>query len=231
MTLRVFNTVTWQKEVFNPISKKNITMYVCGPTVYDHAHLGHGRSAVAFDLIRRYFLYKQQKVTFVSNYTDIDDKLIDRAQKEGCTVKELAERIIPQYEKDYAALGILPPTKTPRATGYIKEMVLVIKQLEKKGLVYVLRDGVYFDVKKFTPYGRLSKQDLQALQAGARVRVDEDKHSQHDFVLWKFRKEGEPSWLSPWGEGRPGWHIECSAMVKKILGETIDIHGGGQDLI
>jgi len=231
MALRVFNTLSRKKETFTPLESGKVRMYVCGPTVYDRGHLGHGRSAVAFDIIRRYLLYTGFKVMFVSNYTDIDDKLIDRAQKEGCTVKELAERMIPEYERDYATLGILKPNKTPKATQYITEMVGLIAQLEKKGLAYRLRDGVYYDTRKFKEYGKLGKQDLEELQAGARVRVDEEKHHPQDFVLWKFRKEGEPSWPSPWGEGRPGWHIECSAMVKKLLGETIDIHGGGQDLI
>ncbi len=231
MALRVFNTLTRKKETFTSLESGKVRIYVCGPTVYDRGHLGHGRSAVAFDIIRRYLLYTRSKVTFVSNYTDIDDKLIDRAQKEGCTVKELAERMIPEYERDYAALGILKPSKAPKATQYIKEMVALIAQLEKKGIAYRLRDGVYYDTRKFKDYGKLGKQDLDELQAGARVQVDEEKRHPQDFVLWKFRKEGEPSWPSPWGEGRPGWHIECSAMVKKLLGETIDIHGGGQDLI
>ncbi len=231
MALRVFNTLIRKKEAFTPLSKGRVTMYVCGPTVYDYAHVGHGRSAVAFDIIRRYLLYQGYKVLFVSNYTDIDDKLINRAHEKGCTVKELAEGIIPQYKKDYAALGIMPSDKTPKATAYVKEMINLIRQLEKKGLVYALRDGAYFDTSRFAAYGKLSRQDIEQLKAGSRVEVDEEKRHPQDFVLWKFRKEGEPSWPSPWGEGRPGWHIECSAMVKKLLGETIDIHGGGQDLI
>lgn len=231
MAIKVFNTLTRKKEVFEPREKGKVRMYVCGPTVYDRAHLGHGRSAVAFDLIRKYLLYRDYDVLFVSNYTDIDDKLIDRAQKEGGTVKELAERIIPEYARDYTAIGVMKPNKTPKATQYVKEMIALVLDLEKKGVAYRLRDGVYFDISRFPGYGKLGKQNLDELRSGARVRVDEEKRNPHDFVLWKFKKEGEPSWPSPWGEGRPGWHIECSAMAETILGLPLDIHGGGQDLI
>lgn len=205
-------------------------MYVCGPTVYDVGHLGHGRSAVAFDVIRRYFLYKGFKVKYVSNYTDIDDKMIKRAAEEGISVADLAKKIIPEYEQDYSALGIRKPDVTPKATEHIKEMIELIERLDKGGYTYILDDGVYFDVTKFKDYGKLSRQDLEALQMGARVEVKESKRSPNDFVLWKFKKEGEPFWESPWGDGRPGWHIECSAMTWKHLGETFDIHGGGLDL-
>lgn len=207
-----------------------VGMYVCGPTVYDRGHLGHGRSAVAFDVIRRYFLYKGFKVKYVSNYTDIDDKMIKRAAEENISVADLAKKIIPGYEQDYGALGIMVPDATPKATGHIEEMIEMIGRLDRGGYTYVLDDGVYYDVTKFADYGKLSKQDLEALQMGVRVEVKESKRSPHDFVLWKFKKEGEPFWKSSWGDGRPGWHIECSAMTWKHLGETFDIHGGGLDL-
>lgn len=222
-----------EKVEFEPLDKagKKISMYVCGPTVYDRAHLGHGRSAVCFDVIRRYFEYKSYEVKFVSNYTDIDDKMINRAAEEGISVAELAERVIPQYVEDYGKLGVKPPTVQPRATEYIDEMIALIGKLEKKDATYVLDDGVYFDITKFPRYGKLSRQKLEELKIGARVEEKKDKRNPYDFVLWKFKKEGEPAWPSPWGEGRPGWHIECSAMSGKELGKTFDIHGGGLDLV
>ena len=185
---------------------------------------------MSFDVIRRYFLYAGYDVTFVSNYTDIDDKMINRAAEEGISVKELTEKVVPAYEEDYGKLGVMPPDVTPYATEHIDEMVEIIKGLEEKGLVYVLDDGVYFDVSKYEPYGEFSGQELENLQVGARVDVKDDKRTPYDFVLWKFKKEGEPFWASPWGDGRPGWHIECSAMSYKHLGKTFDIHGGGLDL-
>jgi len=206
-------------------------MYLCGPTVYDNAHLGHGRSACAFDVIRRYLIYKGYEVIFISNYTDIDDKMIKRANEEKITVKELADKIIPEYEKDYSALNILKPNKQPKATEHIETMIKMVKALEEKGVAYELTDGVYFDITKFSNYGKLSGQNLEELQAGARITKDEKKKNPQDFVLWKKSKENEPSWDSPFGAGRPGWHIECSAMNFDIFGETIDIHGGGLDLI
>lgn len=205
-------------------------MYVCGPTVYDKAHLGHGRSAVSFDVIRKYLRYKGYEVTFVSNYTDIDDKMIARAGSEGISVADLATKIIPEYEKDYGALGIEKPDFQPKATDYIMEIVELIKKLESFGYTYVLDDGIYYDVSKFKGYGKLSGQNLEDLKMGARVDVNDSKKNPYDFVLWKFKKEGEPAWKSPWGEGRPGWHIECSAMTRATLGEKFDIHGGGLDL-
>ncbi len=228
--MKIWDTKSAELQSFEPIVEGEIGMYVCGPTVYDNAHLGHGRSAVSFDVIRRYFLYKGFKVKYVSNYTDIDDKMINRANEEGISVEDLANKIIPEYEKDYGALGVMVPTVKPKATEYVEEMVELIGRLEKDGYTYVLDDGVYYDVRKFPDYGRLSKQDLENLQMGARVSVKEEKHSPHDFVLWKFKKDGEPFWPSPWGDGRPGWHIECSAMTWKNLGEKFDIHGGGLDL-
>lgn len=226
--MKIYDSLCAKKIDFKP--GKTIKMYVCGPTVYDHAHLGHGRSALVFDLIRRYFEFLGHKVEFVSNYTDIDDKMIMRAAEQKKTVVKLAEEIIPEYQKDYSLLGIKPPTKTPKATEFIKEMVELIKQLEQKGYTYQISDGLYYDVSKFPEYGKLSHQKLEELNAGARVDENKEKRNHQDFVLWKLKKEGEPSWPSPWGEGRPGWHIECSAMSQTLLGDTFDIHGGGLDL-
>jgi cysteinyl-tRNA synthetase len=228
--IKVFNTQSKKKEDFKPLIEGEIKMYLCGPTVYDIAHLGHGRSAVSFDIIRRYFIYSGYKMTFVSNYTDIDDKMINRAKEEGITVPELADKIIPEYEADYGALGIMPADIQPKATEHIDDMIAIIKKLEEKGCIYLLDDGVYFDTSKFPGYGKLSGQNLEDLQMGARVAVKESKKNPHDFVLWKAKKEGEPFWVSPWGDGRPGWHIECSAMSFAHLGETFDLHGGGLDL-
>ncbi|MFA6521251.1 MAG: cysteine--tRNA ligase [Candidatus Gracilibacteria bacterium] len=230
--MKIYNTFSKKKEKFVPIKKGEVSMYVCGPTVYDVAHLGHGRAAVSMDLIRRYLEYKGFKVTFVSNITDVDDKIIKRAAQAGISEKELAEKIIPEYEKDYAALNVLPPTNRPLATQYIKEMVKLVETLMEKGFAYKTSDGVYFEVSKFKEYGKLSGQKLDELQSGARIAVDDKKKSPLDFALWKATKEGEPSWDGPLGvSGRPGWHIECSAMSKTLLGETFDIHGGGADLI
>lgn len=216
-----------------PLQKKTgekISMYVCGPTVYDSAHLGHGRSAVAFDLIRRFLEWSGYEVTFVSNITDIEDKMIARAERDGITVPELAQRIIPEYERDYGLLNVKAPNFRPRATEYISEMIALIQKLEEKGHTYLLEDGVYFDVNTFGDYGKLSHQKMEELEAGARVEERTDKRNHQDFVLWKLKKEGEPFWPSPWGDGRPGWHIECSAMAGTLLGENFDIHGGGLDL-
>lgn len=228
--MKIFDSKAGKKVEFEPIEKGKVKMYVCGPTVYDSAHLGHGRSAVSFDVIRRYFLYKKYEVTYVSNYTDIDDKMINRAKEKGIEVSELADLVIPEYERDYGALGVMVPDVQPKATEYISEMVELIEKLDAKGYTYVLDDGVYFDVTKFPDYGKFSGQNLEELQMGARVDVKETKRNPQDFVLWKFKKDGEPSWPSPWGDGRPGWHIECSAMSFKNLGESFDIHGGGLDL-
>lgn len=233
--VKIYNTRTRKKEEFKPFKEDEISMYVCGPTVYDSAHLGHGRSAVSFDVIRKYFEYRfpDYKVKFVSNYTDIDDKMINRAKEKGISVAELAAEVIPIYEEEYGKLGIKKPTVQPRATEqkYIDAMIEIIKLLEKNGFTYVLDDGVYYDVEKYEKYGQLSGQKLADLRMGARVDVNEKKKNPYDFVLWKFKKEGEPAWESPWGDGRPGWHIECSAMSWKNLGITFDIHGGGLDLV
>ncbi|MFA4814532.1 MAG: cysteine--tRNA ligase [Candidatus Gracilibacteria bacterium] len=228
--IQIYDSLQGKKVALNKKPGETVRMYVCGPTVYDHAHLGHGRSAVAFDLIRRFLEFSSYEVIFAFNTTDIEDKMIDRAAKEGITVEQLAEKIIPEYKTDYAALGVKAPTHNPRATEYVEPMVELIKTLEAKGHTYVLADGVYFDIKTFKEYGKLSHQNLDELNAGARVEERTDKRNHQDFVLWKFKKEGEPFWPSPWGDGRPGWHIECSAMSAKLLGETFDIHGGGLDL-
>lgn len=229
--IRIYNTKSNKPEKFEPLVEGKVGIYVCGPTVYDIAHLGHGRSAVAFDVIRKYFEYRGFDVTFVSNYTDIDDKMIKRAAEEGISVAELAEKIIPEYEKDYGALGVKAPDVQPRATKHIEAVLDIIKKLEEGEYVYVIDgDGIYFDVQKFEKYGELSGQNLEDLRMGARVEVNEAKRNPYDFALWKFKKEGEPAWDSPWGEGRPGWHIECSAMSYKHLGREFDIHGGGLDL-
>ena len=230
--IKIYNSKTKKNEEFKSMVKGKIGMYVCGPTVYDVAHLGHGRSAVAFDVIRKYFEYRDFDMKFVSNYTDIDDKMINRAKEEGISVAELAEKIIPEYEKDYAALGVAKPDLQPRATEHIAEVVEIIEKLEEGGFVYVIDgDGVYYDVSKFGAYGELSGQNLEDLKMGARVCVNKAKRNPYDFAVWKFKKEGEPAWESPWGEGRPGWHIECSAMTMKHLGKEFDIHGGGLDLL
>ena len=225
-----YNSLSGQKEPFDKTPSEKVRMYVCGPTVYDKAHLGHGRSGVAFDLVRRLLLFQGFEVDFVFNMTDIDDKMIKRASEEGITVPELAERIIPLYHRDYLALRVLAPTHEPRATEYVQQMIDLIVKLEEKGAVYVLEDGVYYDITAFSEYGKLSHQKLDELNAGARVEAHAGKRQAQDFVLWKFKKEGEPSWESPWGDGRPGWHIECSAMSHSLLGEDFDIHGGGLDL-
>jgi len=228
--MKLYNTLSGKKEEFIPLEKEKVGMYVCGPTVYDYGHLGHGRAAVSFDVIRKYLIYKGFNVIFVTNFTDIDDKMINRAELMKISVAELADRIIPEYEKDYRDLGIMKGDVQPKATEHIKEMVEIISGLEKKGYTYVLDDGVYFDVMKFKDYGKLSKQKLDELRSGSRVTLKESKRNPQDFVLWKLSKPGEPFWASPWGDGRPGWHIECSAMSSTFLGESFDIHGGGADL-
>lgn len=228
--IHIYDSLQGKKVPLNKEPGEKIRMYVCGPTVYDHAHLGHGRSAVAFDLVRRFLEYNGYEVDFAFNITDIEDKMIARAEEEKITVTKLAERIIPQYGADYAALGVKPPTFNPRATDYIEPMIGLIKILEKRGHTYRISDGIYFDIKTFPPYGKLSHQNLDELNAGVRVEENKEKRNFQDFVLWKFKKEDEPFWTSPWGDGRPGWHIECSAMSRELLGETFDIHGGGLDL-
>jgi cysteinyl-tRNA synthetase len=229
--MKIYNTLTRKKEEFIPLSKGQVKMYSCGPTVYDYFHIGNARPFIVFDTLRRYLEYLGYQVTFVQNFTDIDDKMIARANQEGITVKELADRYIAEYFTDAKGLGIEQATVHPRATEHIDAIISVIKTLEEKGFAYNVDGNVYFSTKKFKEYGKLSGQPLEDLEAGARIDVSEQKKDAVDFALWKAQKPGEPAWESPWGMGRPGWHIECSAMVNKYLGDTIDIHSGGQDLI
>ncbi len=229
--MKIFNTMTRTKEEFIPADKNEVKMYSCGPTVYDYFHIGNARPFIIFDTMRRYLEYRGYKVKFVQNFTDIDDKMIKRANSEGITVKELGERFIEEYFKDAKALGIKEATVHPKATENIDAIIDIIKKLENNGYAYNVDGNVYFRTKKFDEYGKLSKQPLEELEAGARIDVNEHKEDAMDFALWKAQKEGEPAWESPWGMGRPGWHIECSAMANRYLGETIDLHSGGQDLI
>ena len=229
--LRLYNSMTNKKEEFVPIEPGKVKMYSCGPTVYNYFHIGNARPFIIFDTLRRYFEYLGYEVSFVQNFTDIDDKMIRRANEEGITVKELADRFIAEYFTDAQGLGIKEATVHPKATENIDAIIELIKTLEDKGYAYNVDGDVYFSVKKFAQYGKLSHQPLENLEAGARIEVGDVKKDPMDFALWKAKKEGEPSWTSPWGEGRPGWHIECSAMANKYLGKTIDIHSGGKDLI
>lgn len=229
--MKIYNTMTRKKQEFIPIKEGEVKMYSCGPTVYDYFHIGNARPFIIFDTMRRYLEYLGYKVTFVQNFTDIDDKMINRANKEGITVKELGERFISEYFKDAEALGIRRATIHPKATENIDAIIDVVKKLEDKGYAYCVNGNVYFRTKKFSGYGKLSHQPLEELEAGARIDVNDEKEDAMDFALWKAQKPGEPAWESPWGMGRPGWHIECSAMVNKYLGTTIDIHSGGKDLI
>lgn len=229
--MKIYNTLTRTKEEFVPIDSGEVKMYSCGPTVYDYFHIGNARPFIVFDTMRRYLEYQGYNVKFVQNFTDVDDKMIKRANDEGITVKELGDRFIKEYFEDAGALGIHPATVHPKATENIDAIINIIKKLEEKGFAYNVDGDVYFSTKKFREYGKLSKQPLEDLEAGARIDVNETKQDAMDFALWKKQKPGEPAWESPWGMGRPGWHIECSAMANKYLGETIDIHSGGQDLI
>jgi cysteinyl-tRNA synthetase len=231
MPLTLYNTRTKKKELFLPLTPNQVRMYVCGVTVYDDCHLGHARSALTFDVIRRYFEFSGYKVTYARNFTDIDDKILNRAQKEGVPWTDISERYIQAFYRDMGALGITKPTMEPRATEHIPDILSMVEGLVKKGLAYVVDGDVYFAVRKFPAYGQLSGKNLEELQAGARIEVDPRKKDPMDFALWKASKPGEPGWDSPWGKGRPGWHIECSAMSVAQLGPTFDIHGGGKDLI
>ncbi|MDR2934546.1 MAG: cysteine--tRNA ligase, partial [Candidatus Adiutrix sp.] len=231
MALKLHNTMSGRLEPFVPLNPGRATLYACGPTVYDHAHVGHARAAVAFDLLVRRLMALGLDVTYVRNYTDVDDKIIRRAEERGEDWRALARRHIDGYAEDMAALGCLEPTLTPRSTDYIEAMVEDIGAIFDLGLAYLSEGDVYFDVAAYPAYGRLSRRTLEEQEAGARVAVDERKKSAADFALWKAAKPGEPSWPSPWGPGRPGWHIECSAMSYRLLGPRFDIHGGGLDLI
>ncbi len=230
--LKIYNTLTRQKEDFKPIHAGKVGIYVCGVTVYDLCHIGHGRTFVAFDVVTRYLRFKGYEVNYVRNITDIDDKIINRAAKNHESIHQLTERMINEMHQDFDALNILRPDEEPRATRYMDDIVAMVETLLQKGHAYVAADGdILFAVDSDPTYGVLSRQDLDQLQAGARVDVGDVKRNPMDFVLWKMSKEGEPSWPSPWGEGRPGWHIECSAMNCKQLGSHFDIHGGGSDLM
>ncbi len=228
--MKIFNTLTMQKEEFKPLEDNKVKIYACGPTVYNYFHLGNARPFIIFDTLRRYFEYRGYEVKFVQNFTDIDDKMIKRANEEGITVRELADRFIKEYYTDAKGLGVQEANVHPRATDVIPQIIKMCETLIEKGYAYEANGDVYFETKKFKDYGKLSHQPLEDLEAGARINVNEDKKDPMDFAIWKAKKEGEPSWTSPWGEGRPGWHIECSAMVNEYLGKTIDIHCGGKDL-
>ncbi len=230
MGIRIQNTLTGKKEDFVPLDGKKVGMYVCGVTVYDLCHIGHARSAIVFDTIYRYFRYRGYDVTFVRNFTDVDDKIIRRANEEGVDCKTIAERYIGEFHLDMEKLGLEKPSVEPKATEHIPEMIRLISTLIQKGFAYQSGGDIFFAVEKFKGYGKLSKRNLEDMQAGARVDIDEKKEYPLDFALWKASKPGEPFWESPWGKGRPGWHIECSVMSQKYLGETFDIHGGGRDL-
>ena len=229
--MKIYNTLTRKKEDFVPIEPGKARIYACGPTVYNYIHIGNARPICVFDVLRRYLEYRGYEVKFVQNFTDIDDKLIKKANEEGITVPEVAERYIAEYKTDAAGLGVWPANIHPRATEVVPDIIRIIETLIEKGFAYESHGDVYFRVHKFPDYGKLSHMPIEDLESGARVDVSEIKEDPLDFALWKSAKPGEPFWESPWGQGRPGWHIECTAMIQKYLGETIDIHCGGQDLV
>jgi len=231
MSLRVYNTMSGQKEEFQPLVPGKVGMYVCGVTVYDYCHIGHARANIVFDIIYRYLQFAGLDVTYVRNYTDVDDKIINRANERGIDSKELAEEFIRAFDQDMETLGLVKPTHEPRATDYIDEIIAICQTLIEKGMAYPSEGDVYYRVDKFNSYLKLSKRNMDEMLAGARIAPGELKENPMDFALWKGAKPGEPSWESPWGPGRPGWHIECSAMSSSLLGDSFDIHGGGRDLI
>ena len=231
MSIKIYNTLARKKEPLVPLEDNHVRLYVCGITSYDYCHIGHARSALVFDMVVRYLRYRGYKVTFVRNFTDVDDKIIARAAEKQIEPAVLAQRFIDEFYTDMDALGVQRPDIEPRATEHIQEMIELIQELMDKGLAYASGGDVYFRVSRFGQYGALSGRSLEDMRAGARIEVNEQKEHPMDFALWKAAKPGEPSWPSPWGDGRPGWHIECSAMSRKYLGETFDIHGGGKDLI
>ena len=231
INMKLYNTLTRKKEEFIPLDENKVKMYVCGPTVYDYIHIGNARPYVVFDTIRRYLEYKGYEVTYVQNFTDVDDKIIKRANEEGVSMEVISNRYIEEALKDAKALNVKQPSYAPRVTNEIKEIIEMIQTLIEKGHAYEKNGNVFFDTKSFAEYGKLSGKKLEELEIGSRIKLDEAKKNETDFVLWKPKKEGEPAWESPWGEGRPGWHIECSVMAKKYLGEEIDIHAGGEDLV
>lgn len=229
--MKIFNTMTRQKEEFVPNDPNEVKIYACGPTVYNYIHIGNARPLCVFDVLRRYFEYRGYNVKFVQNFTDVDDKIIKRANEEGITFEEVSKKYIDEFWTDANGLNFKKATVHPKATENIDEIINIIKTLEEKGYAYAVDGDVYFRTLKFNEYGKLSHQPIEDLQSGARIAIGEKKENPLDFALWKAAKEGEPYWESPWGKGRPGWHIECSAMNKRFLGDTIDIHCGGQDLI
>ena len=229
--MKIYNTLTRKKEELVPLNEGEFKIYACGPTVYNYIHIGNARPLCVFDVLRRYLEYMGNKVTFVQNFTDIDDKIIRRANEEGVTYKDISEKYIKEFWVDAKGMNIREATVHPKATENIDEIIEIVSALIEKGYAYAVNGDVYFSTKKFKEYGKLSHQPLEELEAGARINVGEVKKNAMDFALWKAAKPGEPYWESPWGHGRPGWHIECSAMVRRYLGETIDIHCGGQDLI
>lgn len=230
MSIKIYNTLTRQKETFEPLEEGKVKMYVCGPTVYNYIHIGNARPAIVFDIVRRYFEYRGYEVIYVLNFTDVDDKLIKAANELGEEVPAIADRFIEAYKEDVGALGVKEAVHHPRVTENMDEIITFIDSLISKGYAYETEGDVYFRTRKFDEYGKLSQQPIDELQSGSRIEVGEKKEDPLDFALWKEAKDGEISWESPWGTGRPGWHIECSTMAKKYLGDTIDIHAGGQDL-
>jgi cysteinyl-tRNA synthetase len=231
MTLKIYNTLTRKKEPFEPLTPGKVRMYVCGITAYDECHLGHARAAVVFDAIYRYLKYKGYDVIYIRNFTDIDDKIIKKSQETGLPWNEITEKYIGSYREQMKQLGVENPTEEPRATEHIPQMIELIQKLIQKGLAYRSGKDVFYRVRKFSSYGKLAHKKIDELESGARIEVDEKKEDPLDFALWKGAKPNEPEWDSPWGKGRPGWHIECSAMSMKYLGESFDIHGGGRDLM
>lgn len=229
--MKIYNSLTRKKEIFETIEPNKVRMYVCGPTVYNYFHIGNARPFTIFDTFRRYLEYQGYEVNYIQNFTDVDDKIINRSKEEQLTSLEISEKYIKEYFKDADALGIHRATVHPKVTDTMDEIIDYIKVLIEKGFAYESNGDVYFSTKQFETYGKLSKQNLDDLELGARIEINEQKKHPMDFVLWKAKKPGEPSWTSPWGEGRPGWHIECSVMSTKFLGETIDVHCGGQDLM
>ena len=229
--MKIHNTMTRTKEELVPLTPGELRMYSCGVTVYDLSHVGHARMMIVFDVIARYLRFSGYRLTFVRNFTDIEDKIIRRANQEGVPASEVSERYVEAFRRDIAALGVLAPEVEPKATEHVPEMISLIERLVARGYAYVVDGDVYFEVRRFPGYGKLSGKNLDDLMVGARVEVDERKRDPRDFALWKGAKPGEPAWDSPWGPGRPGWHIECSAMSIRYLGESFDIHGGGEDLI
>src|SRR5918992_1887650 len=231
MSLKIFNTLSGEKEDFVPLTPGEVRMYVCGVTVYDSSDIGHARSLLTFDTIYRYLTFSGYRVQFVRNFTDVDDKIIKKANDEKSSCETVSDRYIEEFHQDAQSLGLLAPSLEPRATLHIAEIIELIRRLEEQQLAYRVNGDVFFSVPDFQGYGKLSRKRIDELEAGARVEIDERKRSPLDFALWKSSKSGEPTWESPWGPGRPGWHVECSAMSTKYLGQPFDIHGGGRDLM